>query len=102
MFLYVAASSPLAGESALMIREQIITELNGIEITHQVRILYACESGSRAWGFESGDSDYDVRFIYVHPLNWYLSVNEKWDVIEKPIDKEVNGESIEADRTVSS
>jgi predicted nucleotidyltransferase len=47
-----------------------------------VRTLLAVESGSRAWGFASLDSDYDVRFIYAHPPEWYLSVFEQRDVIE--------------------
>ncbi len=47
-----------------------------------MRVLLAVESGSRAWGFASRDSDYDVRFIYAHPRNWYLSVFEQRDVIE--------------------
>ncbi len=51
-----------------------------------VRILFAAESGSRAWGFESPDSDYDVRFIYAHPHEWYLSIAEGRDVIERPLD----------------
>lgn len=51
----------------------------------KVKILYAVESGSRGWGFESKDSDYDVRFIYAHPLDWYLSIENKRDVIEYPI-----------------
>lgn len=65
--------------------EEIIrARLAQIEIEKQVKIVYACESGSRAWGFPSRDSDYDVRFIYLHPLEWYLSVSEKRDVIEYP------------------
>lgn len=47
-------------------RERIANEIDAIERIHHVRILYACESGSRAWGFASQDSDYDVRFIYMH------------------------------------
>jgi predicted nucleotidyltransferase len=56
-----------------------------IEKEHDVKIVYAVESGSRAWGFESTDSDYDVRFIYVHKRNWYLNILPKRDVIEYPI-----------------
>jgi predicted nucleotidyltransferase len=48
-------------------RERIQAELGRIEAEEGVRIFYACESGSRAWGFPSADSDYDVRFIYLHP-----------------------------------
>ena len=72
---------------------QILDQLTRIEFEHQVRILYAVESGSRAWGFASLDSDYDVRFIYIHPLDWYLSVRDKRDVIECPISGalDVNG-----------
>ena len=49
-----------------------------------IKVLYACESGSRAWGFPSKDSDYDVRFIYIHHPSWYLSIDQKRDVIEIP------------------
>jgi len=66
------------------IRESIITRLHQIEAEHKVEILYAVESGSRAWGFESTDSDYDVRLIYRHELKWYLNVLPKRDVIEYP------------------
>ena len=60
-------------------------KLIDIEQEHHVKILYAVESGSRAWGFESTDSDYDVRFIYAHTKNWYLNILPKRDVIEYPI-----------------
>ena len=62
--------------------EAIRKALNGIEAAHGVRVLFAVESGSRAWGFASPDSDYDVRFVYVHPVEHYLSVKERRDVIE--------------------
>ncbi len=75
------------------LRQHILEELCRIERQEQVRILYACESGSRAWGFPSKDSDYDVRFLYVRPVEWYLSIFEQRDVIERPIsDKlDING-----------
>ncbi len=60
----------------------ILKKLDEIERGHKVRVVYACESGSRAWGFPSKDSDFDVRFIYVHEKDWYLSINQKRDVIE--------------------
>lgn len=63
----------------------ITKRLVEIEEEHDVHILYAIESGSRAWGFESTDSDYDVRFVYKHKLDWYLNVLPKRDVIEYPI-----------------
>ena len=71
---------------------EILRRLKAAEAEHGVRILYACESGSRAWGFASPDSDYDVRFIYVHPEDWYLSfdVERKRDVIEYPIVDEID------------
>ena len=67
------------------IAETIQLELARIEREHSVRILYAVESGSRAWGFASRDSDFDVRFIYLHPLEWYLSIGKQRDVIEHPV-----------------
>jgi uncharacterized protein len=63
-------------------------KLLDIEAEHNIKILYALESGSRAWGFESTDSDYDVRFIYAHNKNWYLNILPKRDVIEYPINDE--------------
>jgi predicted nucleotidyltransferase len=67
------------------IREVITEQLDRLEQEEQIRILYACESGSRAWGFPSQDSDYDVRFIYIRQPKWYLSIFDKRDVIERPI-----------------
>jgi predicted nucleotidyltransferase len=73
-------------------KEEILRRLEQIEKEENVTIFYACESGSRAWGFPSADSDYDVRFIYVHPQDWYLSIDveEKRDVIERPINDELD------------
>ena len=63
-------------------KDKILNILDEIEKKEKIKILHAVESGSRAWGFESNDSDYDVRFIYVRPLDCYLSIEEKRDVIE--------------------
>lgn len=67
------------------VRTAIDQRLDAIESESGVCILYACESGSRGWGFASPDSDYDVRFLYVHPPAWYLRVTPGRDVIECPI-----------------
>lgn len=61
-----------------------------IEKEYEVKILYACESGSRAWGFPSSDSDYDVRFIYLKTKNEYLSVGEKEDTLGFPVNDELD------------
>jgi predicted nucleotidyltransferase len=63
-------------------RDRIIEELRRTAEGDKVRILYACESGSRAWGFASPDSDYDVRFLYSHGLDWYLRLGATPDTIE--------------------
>src|SRR4051812_21808205 len=65
-------------------------ELARLERERQVRVLFACESGSRAWGFASRDSDYDVRFLYVHQRDWYLSIEQGRDVIEEPLADELD------------
>lgn len=62
--------------------EDIQIKLKEIAATKNIQLLYACETGSRAWGFPSPDSDYDVRFIYRHPIQWYLSLNKHKDSIE--------------------
>lgn len=70
------------------IESAVQARLDTIERTEDVRILYACESGSRAWGFASQDSDYDVRFIYIHRPEWYLSIEQadRRDVVELAIE----------------
>ncbi|QJX48819.1 hypothetical protein HMJ29_18645 [Hymenobacter taeanensis] len=69
---------------------RIQTALIQFETSHNIRILYACESGSRAWGFPSPDSDYDVRFLYVHPAEWYLTLDEGPDTLNFPVDDELD------------
>ncbi len=69
---------------------RIAAALAALEAEYGIRILYACESGSRAWGFPSPDSDYDVRFIYVHALDWYLGLDEGPDTLNFPVDAELD------------
>ena len=85
--------STIIEDKTANIKNQILTKLKTIEQDHNVTILLAIESGSRAWGFPSEDSDYDVRFIYVHKPHWYLSIFKKRDVIEIPVDPvlDING-----------
>ena len=70
--------------------DEIKNELANLEKDKNIKILYAVESGSRAWGFESKDSDWDVRFIYVHNYDWYLSINEKKDNIEEILPNDID------------
>lgn len=72
--------------------EEVRRRLADVEATDGVRVLLAVESGSRAWGFPSKDSDYDVRFVYIHPPDWYLAVDTEMhrDVIERPIVDEID------------
>ena len=63
-------------------RDVILARLAALEHEHGIRILLAVESGSRAWGFASTDSDHDVRFVYVHPVKRYLSVEPLADTME--------------------
>lgn len=74
-------------------KDLIIQKLNEIEQQEDIRILHAVESGSRAWGFPSPDSDYDVRFIYVRRPEFYLKLEKTRDFIELPINDmlDING-----------
>ena len=81
-------------------REKILNKLNEIEQREKVKILLAVESGSRAWGFASPDSDYDVRFIYVRPRDAYLRLEKQRDVIELPIEGELDINGWDLDKTL--
>jgi len=74
-------------------REIILQKLSEIEARENIKILHCIESGSRAWGFASPDSDYDVRFIYVRPKEYYLRLDKTRDVIEWQLDDtlDING-----------
>ena len=79
---------------------EIKKRLEKIENSEDVVICLSVESGSRAWGFPSVDSDYDVRFVYVHRPEWYLSIDleAKRDVIERPIDNMLDISGWESER----
>ena len=62
--------------------DQIKAHLKTLELERDIKILLAVESGSRAWGFPSPDSDYDVRIIYIHKQDWYLSIHDRKDTID--------------------
>lgn len=74
-------------------RNTILSKLNEIEERENIKILHCIESGSRAWGFASPDSDYDVRFIYIRPREFYLRLDKTRDVIEWQLDDtlDING-----------
>lgn len=79
------------------IRNEILKKLCASESEHGIKILHAVESGSRAWGFASPDSDYDVRFIYAHDMQWYLKLEKTRDVMELELNDvyDINGWDIQ-------
>lgn len=72
------------------LRTEIAHRLTRLEQQENIHILLAVESGSRAWGFPSPDSDYDIRFLYIRPRNWYLKLQSGRDVVESPIEGEID------------
>lgn len=70
--------------------EEIKKELARLEEQHEIKILLAVESGSRAWGFASTDSDWDVRYIYVHKLDWYLRIDQYKDSQEEILANDID------------
>lgn len=79
------------------VHTEILSQISGIEERENVRIVFAVESGSRAWGFPSPDSDYDVRFVYARTPQDYIRLTPMRDVIELPIndDLDINGWDIQ-------
>lgn len=73
-----------------MMEKEIKQYLEDIEQQHGIKILYACESGSRGWGFPSPDSDYDVRFIYIRPCNDYLGIETLPDHLDFPLNDQLD------------
>jgi hypothetical protein len=71
-------------------KEAIQQELLQLEQKHDIKILLAVESGSRAWGFASADSDWDVRYIYIHRLDWYLCIDEQKDSQEEILSNDID------------
>ena len=95
LFLPGGAKVPQPGKAVITpeVQRRIKDKLSEIEQQESVRILLAVESGSRAWGFPSPDSDFDVRFLYARPRDWYLSIDKRRDVIECPAEDmlDING-----------
>ena len=75
---------------SLIEKKSIPKRLCEIERKYDVKVLLAVESGSRAWGFASKDSDWDVRFLYVHKPEWYFSVDDQRDVIEEVYEEDID------------
>ena len=79
--------SDLCARAPREARRAVAAELERMERAEDVRVLLAVESGSRAWGFASPDSDFDVRFVYVRPVEHYLRLEPARDVLEWRIDE---------------
>jgi predicted nucleotidyltransferase len=71
-------------------QEEIKIQLQKVEHDKNIKILYAVESGSRAWGFASTDSDWDVRYVYIHRPEWYLSIDDKKDSMEEILPNDID------------
>ena len=80
--------SPIIGTKETPKRLLIQTKLSQLEEEYGIRILLAIEAGSRAWGFSSPDSDWDIRFIYIHRPQWYLTVEPGRDTLERSFEEE--------------
>ena len=81
-------------------QQTILNKLSEIERQHNIKILHAVESGSRAWGFASPDSDYDIRFIYKKPTEEYITLWEKSDIIEFMTSEDLDGSGWDLRKTL--
>jgi predicted nucleotidyltransferase len=79
---------------------KIKEKLNEIERDYNIEILFAVESGSRAWGFASPDSDYDIRFVYKHSADWYLNLWEQKDTIQFMTEDDLDGSGWDIRKTL--
>ena len=70
---------------------KILEKLNEIALDRNIEIVFAVESGSRAWGFASPDSDYDIRFVYKHNADWYLNLWEQKDTVQFITEDDLDG-----------
>ena len=88
---YGSCPGVIMGLQLRTVHQRILDILRQLEQTDDIKVLLAVESGCRAWGFESRDSDWDVRFLYVHRRDWYLAIDrQQRDVIERPIIDELD------------
>jgi predicted nucleotidyltransferase len=81
-------------------KQKIHHKLQEIALEKGVELLAAVESGSRAWGFASPDSDYDIRFIYKHDLDYYLSLRQQADTIEFMTKDDLDGSGWDLRKTL--
>lgn len=82
-------------------KTRILAALKALEAREGMEILFACESGSRAWGFASPDSDFDVRFVYRRPVSHYLSLGKRSDTLTEPIVDELDFAGWDLDKTLT-
>jgi uncharacterized protein len=80
----------ILGINSRNMKVEILKELKRLENQNEIKILLAVESGSRAWGFSSKDSDWDVRYIYVHKLDWYLKIDQLKDNQEEILENYID------------
>jgi len=95
-----ALASDLRTRAPQDVRRAVVAELERMERAEDVRVLLAVESGSRAWGFASPDSDFDVRFVYVRPVDHYLRLEPARDVLEWRVDEVLDVDGWDADKAL--